>query len=157
MGPNEDATPDANGGCAGDAAVASEPRGSWSDRLGPLSPVPARLYTPALPQQEPIDPPVNTREQLLPFQGLTWQNFERLCLRLARTRGEAQYADDHVDPDHDAGRFSVSTALAQGALYGTSGPDQQGIDLVLLPPPTEPGSRSSPCSHGVSPSSPRKS
>jgi hypothetical protein len=33
------------------------------------------------------DPPVETAEQVLPFGGLSPENFERLCLRLARLEG----------------------------------------------------------------------
>lgn len=52
-------------------------------------------------------PPVSTRAQLLPFDQLTWKNFERLCLRVA----------ERVDRIRDP------------RLYGTSGQSQHGIDL----------------------------
>jgi hypothetical protein len=44
-----------------------------------------------LPDADDIEPPVDTLEQELPFGKLTWQNFERLCLRLAGTDGDAEY------------------------------------------------------------------
>jgi hypothetical protein len=59
------------------------------------------------PDGVPAHPPVTTRPQVLPFGELTWENFERLCYRLA---GRAERAE-HV------------------ARYGRSGQAQQGIDL----------------------------
>lgn len=53
-------------------------------------------------------PPVVTRPQGLPFNGLTWQNFERLILRLVRR--EARVLDC--------------------VLYGTHGQGQDGIDVL---------------------------
>src|SRR4051812_44750252 len=67
-------------------------------------PVPASLQTPPLTE---IAPPVETLRQTLPYEDLTWQDFERLCLRLARTEGEIEGC----------------------RLYGTQGDDQDGIDL----------------------------
>ena len=55
----------------------------------------------------PAHPPVITRIQVLPFGELTWENFERLCYRLA---GRSERVE-HV------------------ARYGRSGQAQQGIDL----------------------------
>ncbi|SAL72411.1 NACHT domain protein [Caballeronia udeis] len=57
----------------------------------------------------PSHPPVTTRVQVLPFGALTWENFERLCYRLA---GKAQRVE-HV------------------ARYGRPGQAQQGIDLFV--------------------------
>ncbi|MGC2413331.1 MAG: hypothetical protein WA459_11630 [Stellaceae bacterium] len=37
----------------------------------------------APPNGVPAHPPVTTRPQVLPFGELTWENFERLCYRLA--------------------------------------------------------------------------
>jgi hypothetical protein len=53
-------------------------------------------------------PPVVTNEQDLPFNHLSWPNFERLCLRLAR-----------LDSDIEDCR-----------PYGTPGQYQAGIDLL---------------------------
>ncbi len=57
----------------------------------------------------PAHPPVITRVQVLPFGELTWENFERLCYRLA---GRAECVE-HI------------------ARYGRSGQAQQGIDLFV--------------------------
>lgn len=55
----------------------------------------------------PAHPPVITRIQVLPFGELTWENFERLCYRLAGRAERVEYV----------------------ARYGRSGQAQQGIDL----------------------------
>lgn len=57
----------------------------------------------------PEKPPVKTKQQSLPYGDLTWENFERLCLRLAEVEGEAEY----------------------WALYGTKGQAQDGIDIYV--------------------------
>ena len=51
--------------------------------------------------------PVDTVSQVLPFGELTWENFERLCHRLASQ-------DDEVE---------------HSARYGLAGQTQQGIDI----------------------------
>jgi len=62
-----------------------------------------------LPDADEIEPPVDTSAQELPFAKLSWQNFERLCLRLARMDGDAEYC----------------------RLYGTAGQEQGGIDVYV--------------------------
>jgi hypothetical protein len=61
------------------------------------------------PSGERPRPPVRTRHQHLPFSGLTWQNFERLCLRLASTEGDAEHWQ----------------------LFGSEGQEQGGIDIFV--------------------------
>ncbi|WP_160172521.1 restriction endonuclease [Caballeronia sordidicola] len=51
--------------------------------------------------------PVDTRVQLLPFDALSWENYERLCRRLTALDGEV----DHC------------------ARYGRQGDAQEGIDI----------------------------
>ena len=65
------------------------------------------LYAP--PDRVPVHAPVSTRTQVLPFGELTWENFERLCHRLA---GQNERIE-HV------------------ARYGRSGQAQQGIDIFV--------------------------
>jgi len=60
----------------------------------------------------PMPPPVTTRLQALPFGELTWENFERLCYRLASQSERVEYV----------------------ARYGRSGQAQQGIDLFVRLP-----------------------
>ncbi|TAI63415.1 hypothetical protein CWO89_24335 [Bradyrhizobium sp. Leo170] len=57
----------------------------------------------------PVCPPVKTRVQVLPFGELTWENFERLCYRLAGRDERVEYV----------------------ARYGRAGQAQKGIDLFV--------------------------
>jgi hypothetical protein len=54
-------------------------------------------------------PPVETRVQVLPLGDLTWENFERLCYRLASRSGD----------------------VSECRRYGTQGQGQQGIDIYI--------------------------
>lgn len=56
-----------------------------------------------------VSPPTKTRKQTLPFGDLSWENFERLCYRLAHAEGDVEDA----------------------RIYGTSGQAQEGIDLYV--------------------------
>src|SRR5258708_22631191 len=66
--------------------------------------LPRRIETPS---EEPVAPPVQTREQLLPVHQLTGENLERLCVRLARLESDVEHCQ----------------------LYGERGDEQHGIDL----------------------------
>lgn len=55
----------------------------------------------------PPPPPVKTRQQELPFEALAWENFERLCTRLAASEAVVEHAQ----------------------RYGTPGQPDEGIDL----------------------------
>jgi hypothetical protein len=61
------------------------------------------------PDGEDVPPPSEARLQVLPFENLSWENFERLSLRLARLEGEAEYWQ----------------------LYGRRGQKQDGIDIFV--------------------------
>lgn len=61
------------------------------------------------PDSAEIAPPVDTLAQELPFGEITWQNFERLCRRLASLDGDVEYC----------------------RLYGTAGQEQGGIDIYV--------------------------
>jgi hypothetical protein len=67
-------------------------------------PIPSWLNTP--PTSE-VDPPVVTRKQELPFGELSWEDFEKLCLRLIRTDGTVEHCQ----------------------IYGVQGQAQEGIDI----------------------------
>jgi len=56
-----------------------------------------------------IAPPAITREQALPLGSLSWENFERLCFRLAHRGGDVEDA----------------------RIYGERGQAQEGIDLYV--------------------------
>jgi len=57
-----------------------------------------------------IDPPVTTKLQLLPFEKLTWENFEQLCMKLAQ----------EISSVNDCER------------YGKQGSSQEGIDIFII-------------------------
>jgi hypothetical protein len=88
--------------------------GGGPDDPGGWSGSPARLHT--LVVSSRFAPPARTSPQLLPFGSLAWENFERLCLRLAAERGEVVDSADYT---------------ADARLYGARGQDQQGIDLYV--------------------------
>jgi hypothetical protein len=67
--------------------------------------IPGDLLQP--PVGEPPPPPVDTAAQVLPFNDLAWENFERLCVRLALFEG----TPEHVQ------------------RYGVAGQGQEGIDI----------------------------
>ena len=77
-----------------------------SDEVGPQAGVPEYLDEP--PSGPLPAPPVTTTAQVLPFDQLLWEDFERLCVRLARSEGEL---------------------VERVGLYGTRGQRQEGIDL----------------------------
>ena len=56
-----------------------------------------------------VPPPPVTREQVLPLGSLSWENFERLCFRLAHRGGDVEDA----------------------RIYGERGQAQEGIDLYV--------------------------
>ena len=66
--------------------------------------IPSWLETPPL---SPITPPIETRHQELPFELLEWEDFEKLCLRLARLEADVEDCRE----------------------YGVRGQEQGGIDL----------------------------
>lgn len=59
------------------------------------------------PPSAGLKPPVNSNLQELPFKDVTWENFEKLCLRLARLETDVEHCQ----------------------RYGVKGDDQDGIDL----------------------------
>jgi NACHT domain-containing protein len=69
--------------------------------------VPTYLLVPG-PDSSVPPPPVETLAQDLPFDRLTWENFERLCLRVVESE----------------------STIEQCYEYGTRGQDQYGIDLL---------------------------
>lgn len=60
-----------------------------------------------IPPDAEVPAPVQTRPQLLPVHQMTWENFERICLRLARLESDVEHCQ----------------------LYGERGEAQHGIDL----------------------------
>lgn len=71
-----------------------------------LTPVPP-LAVLSPPDEVPSGPPVTTRVQSLPFDALSWENFERLCHRLTALDSDVEYC----------------------VRYGRQGDPQEGIDI----------------------------
>ena len=69
-----------------------------------LTKIPSRLNT---PPSSNVPPPSQTLKQELPFGELAWEDFEKLCLRLARKEAD----------------------VLQCRLYGVQGDKQDGIDI----------------------------
>jgi hypothetical protein len=59
------------------------------------------------PPSSGVNPPVSSNLQELPFNELTWENFEKLCLRLVRLEADVEHCQ----------------------RYGVQGDEQEGIDL----------------------------
>ena len=94
-------------------AMAKAVKRTTRKRTNAKSKSPARIENPAWLASEPVGegppPPVTTRPQALPFLELGWENFERLCYRLAQLHG----------------------AVEKGWSYGTPGYAQLGIDILV--------------------------
>jgi hypothetical protein len=75
---------------------------------GPMADLLAELRKPV---DAVVAPPVQTRHQVLPFGQLSWENFERLCLRLA----------------------SMESDVRSARPYGRPGQSQEGIDFIAYP------------------------
>jgi hypothetical protein len=70
------------------------------------------------------DPPIETRAHLLPFSGLPWEDFERLCLRLLASEAEVVHAATLGDRSIES--------RTRG--YSTRGQAQHGIDIYSRDP-----------------------
>lgn len=68
------------------------------------------VWLDAPPDGSPPAPPVETREQGLPFDKLSWKDFERLILRIVRRESD----------------------IEDCSLYGTPGQAQDGIDILAV-------------------------
>jgi tetratricopeptide (TPR) repeat protein len=64
-------------------------------------------------------PPVDTAEQTLPFDQLRWDDFERLCLRLARHDGAPEHAQRFGTPGQAQAGIDIYSRTAAGtyAVY----------------------------------------
>ena len=98
------------------AAIPEDPS-TWS-------PPPSWLHLP--PSASSVEPPVETRDQLLPVDKLSWKNFERLCLRLLEEDTEVvhMFVSDQVGEETEP----------QVRLYGVRGQAQFGIDIYARTP-----------------------
>jgi len=88
-------------------AIRKAPTPGVSARTATLAENPSWLFD--RPEGKAPDPPAVTRGQVLPFTGIEWKDFERLCLKLAARDG------------------TVEAAWS----YGTAGQAQYGIDVLV--------------------------
>ena len=88
------------------------------------SPTPSWLLLPA--QAPDVPPPVETRPPRLPVDALTWEDFERLCLRLLELETERVHVSVEDPPE------KATTPIA--GQYGVSGQAQFGIDVYARDP-----------------------
>ncbi len=80
---------------------------------------PSGLLVP--PTAAGISPPIETRCQVLPVEDLSWEDFERLCLRLLERDADIVHMSG-VDPPAEATQVVVRP-------YGLHGQAQDGIDV----------------------------
>ena len=98
------------------------------------SPPPSWLLVP--PAASAVSPPVETRPQLLPIDVLSWEDFERLCLRLLEQDADLVHVSG-AEPAEEATEPVVRP-------YGLRGQAQDGIDVyarVRLVPGQSPPDR----------------
>jgi hypothetical protein len=88
---------------------ASSPIPKPSDGGGPCSPEGTADLWVDVGDAWPIRPPVSSRSQILPLEELSWENFERLCYRLASRSGD----------------------VTECRRYGVQGQAQNGIDIYV--------------------------
>jgi hypothetical protein len=79
-----------------------------------LSKPPSWLY---MPPETEVSPPVETRIQELPFEGLGWKNFERLCLRLVETEADVEHCQLYGVQGQDQGRIDIYARRRHGGSY----------------------------------------
>ena len=89
------------------------------NRLSTWSAPPSWLRLP--PTAGYLPPPIQTTDQLLPIERLSWEDFERLCLRLLEIEADAVHVSE-VEQDETATMPSLG-------LYGQRGQAQFGIDV----------------------------
>lgn len=64
-----------------------------------MSTLPPYLLLP--PGLTDVDPPLATTRQELPLEQLSWENFERLCLRLAQSKFAVADCEQYGMPGQD--------------------------------------------------------
>lgn len=90
------------------------------NQLGTRSQRPAWLYLPPVNPTQ-VDPPTTTRPQKLPIDNLSWEDFERLCLRLVELEFEVEQVSETEG--------SVRSTKPVARQYGRRGQAQFGIDV----------------------------
>jgi hypothetical protein len=82
---------------------------------------PPPVENPAWLREDPIGNavrlPVRTRPSLLPFHELTWEDFERLCLRLSERGARAEAAWSYGSSGHTQHGIDVLVRIADGVFH----------------------------------------
>jgi len=63
------------------------------------------------------DPPVRTQASLLPFTQLTWQDFERLCLRLSERGAKVEAAWSYGKPGYAQHGIDILVRMPDGSFH----------------------------------------
>lgn len=66
-----------------------------------------------------MTPPVHTREQRLPFEQISWQHFEQLCLRLVRLDQSVEHTQPYGVQGDEQGGIDIYARHRDSALYTT--------------------------------------
>ena len=74
----------------------------------------SRLYVPC---SSTVQPPVATRTQTLPFDQLTWQDFEKLCHRLVRTGSSVENCQQYGVPGEAQSGIDIFARIKGAATY----------------------------------------
>ena len=74
----------------------------------------SRLYVPC---SSTVQPPVATRTQTLPFDQLTWQDFEKLCHRLVRTGSSVENCQQYGVPGEAQSGIDIFARIKGAAKY----------------------------------------
>ena len=74
----------------------------------------SRLY---VPSSSAVQPPVETQIQTLPFDQLSWQNFERLCFRLVGTESTVEYCQQYGVPGETQSGIDIFARINSAAKY----------------------------------------
>jgi energy-coupling factor transporter ATP-binding protein EcfA2 len=92
------------------------------------------------PDAVPSVLPVNTRTQVLPFDGLSWENFERLCHRLTALGGDVEHCTRYGRQGEAQAGIDIYARLSDGKYHcvqakrhGSFGPSKlrDTVDLFL--------------------------
>jgi hypothetical protein len=93
-------------------------RPSQKPKKGPS--IPLREDNPRWLTEDPIggpaDPPIQAKAHALPLLGMRWENFERLCRRLAQRSGAVEKAWSYGGPGHAQLGIDVLVRMKDGAF-----------------------------------------
>jgi hypothetical protein len=86
----------------------------------------------AQPDGKEPKPPVQTRVGLLPFRELTWQNFERLCLRVSELEAKVEATWSYGKSGHAQHGIDVLVRMPDGAFHVWQSKRYQSISTTAI-------------------------